>query len=565
MSSLPHKESFYVRLPSNVITTEYENTAWDYQVPLPFALNFTELDEWTVAATSVFLPPLGKQNVFDNVFIYSNLVTGTLVGDIEAPLLCTVDMKAGMAEGMARGGMLREPEQLMYCPLRVGYIESIRLVLNDEFGKTLKVFDSGQTVVVLHFLKKRIPMGERRLVLPSNASKELYPDNTGHTFTVRLPASLNYMPDDWEVGMVYLTVPTPEGRIEQLSLKRQVGVGKINPVDNAWFPNALDWHNLPTGTYHSTESLVKAFNKQMHEVVLKHVKDAKKGSCVGEWANELVLTKWKYTKKGQPQKSPTYRSVKMPIGLYTVGELVAWINAQLSLINIDTKMFLSDDVLKTPKIRTDIIYSFRKGSLDEGFTEGILIDDVSIMKRLDFSTGVYDGKTGDFQTNFDQAITTAQTENVTRNLQNTSWVKIWMEEARNTVVLKRWTLDTGLHVVMSSALVDYFGFPKTTDGSDGKSFYSKSNPPTTTDDEGKTVSWGDPLPMVWKGSTWTPPDVMNDKNKLPSVAELWSGLRFSEIVLGRGLMGGMYVLRPPCSPPTGTMPNTGALKFPTME
>ncbi|KAK3745101.1 hypothetical protein QZH41_015087 [Actinostola sp. cb2023] len=199
MSGLPHKESFYVRLPSNVITTEHENTAWDYLVPLPYPLNFTELDEWTVTVTSVFLPPLGKQNAFDNVFIYSNLVTGTLVGDVETPLLCTVDMKAGLAEGVTLGGVLREPEQLMYCPLRVGYIESIRLILRNEFGSTLTVFDRGQTVVVLHFLKKRLPMGERRLVLPSNASKELYPDNTGHTFSVRLPASLNYVPDDWEV------------------------------------------------------------------------------------------------------------------------------------------------------------------------------------------------------------------------------------------------------------------------------------------------------------------------------------------------------------------------------
>ncbi|KAK3743003.1 hypothetical protein QZH41_007221 [Actinostola sp. cb2023] len=90
MSSLPHSDSFYVRLPSNVVTPDQTNTAWDYVVPLPHPLNFPELDEWTVAVTSVFLPPLGKQTSFDNVFIYSDLVTGTLVGDVEAPLLCTV-------------------------------------------------------------------------------------------------------------------------------------------------------------------------------------------------------------------------------------------------------------------------------------------------------------------------------------------------------------------------------------------------------------------------------------------------------------------------------------------
>ncbi|KAK3743890.1 hypothetical protein QZH41_020550 [Actinostola sp. cb2023] len=63
---------------------------------------------------------------------------------------------------------------------------------------------------------------DRRLVLPSSASKDLYPDNTGHTYTVHLPAALNYVPDDWEVGMVYLTTPVPHGRIEELSQMHQM-------------------------------------------------------------------------------------------------------------------------------------------------------------------------------------------------------------------------------------------------------------------------------------------------------------------------------------------------------
>ncbi|KAK3746735.1 hypothetical protein QZH41_010293 [Actinostola sp. cb2023] len=518
MSSLPHKESFYVRLPSNVVTTEHKNTAWDYVVPLPHALNFADLDEWTVAVASVFLPPLRKQNKFDNVFIYSNLVTGTLVGDAEVPLLCTVDMKAGTGEGSGLGGMLREPEQLMYCPLRVGYIESIRLLLNDEFGKTLVVFDRGQTVVVLHFLKKRIPMGERRLVLPSNASKELYPDNTGHTFTVRLPASLNYVPDDWEVGMVYMTIPTPEGRIEQLSPRRQIGVGKINPTNHTWIPKGFDWHKMPAEKYHSTENLVKAFNKQMHEVILKHVQNVKKGSCVVAGENELAIMRWTYTKGGTKQTS-TFRSVLMPPGLYTAGELMAWINAQLSLIKIDIRMLSGTGPTNPSQLHTHIAYSFQVGSTGRGFTEGISINDASIMKRFEFvSNAVYDGKTADFQTNFNKDVFTAQKDDVKRTLQVASWVKIWMEEAENTVVLKQWTLDEGLHVVMSSDLVDYFGFPKiiesndvhddtTNDVIDTKGFYSKANPPTTTDDAGKAVSWGSDPPMVWKGNTWTPPTI----------------------------------------------------------
>ncbi|KAK3740760.1 hypothetical protein QZH41_005894 [Actinostola sp. cb2023] len=63
MSSLPHPDSFYVRLPSNVVTPDQTNTAWDFVVPLPHPLNFPELDEWTVAVTSVFLPASGETDL----------------------------------------------------------------------------------------------------------------------------------------------------------------------------------------------------------------------------------------------------------------------------------------------------------------------------------------------------------------------------------------------------------------------------------------------------------------------------------------------------------------------
>ncbi|KAK3730965.1 hypothetical protein QZH41_007187 [Actinostola sp. cb2023] len=231
MSSLPHRESFYVRLPSNVITTEHENTAWDYVVPLPYALNFTELDEWTVAVTSVFLPPLGKQNKFDNVFIYSNLVTGTLVGDAEVPLLCTVDMKAGTGEGVGLGGNVARTRTIDVLSLAGGlYRVDPSPVLNDEFGKTLWWCSIAVKRWWCYiFSRNAYPWENDVWCCPATLPKNCTLTIRGHTFTVRLPASLNYVPDDWEVGMVYMTMPTPEGRIEQLSPMRQIGVGQDQP------------------------------------------------------------------------------------------------------------------------------------------------------------------------------------------------------------------------------------------------------------------------------------------------------------------------------------------------
>ncbi|KAK3747627.1 hypothetical protein QZH41_001027 [Actinostola sp. cb2023] len=509
MSGLPHRESFYVRLPSNVITTEQMNTAWDYMVPLPYALNFTELDEWTVAVTSVFLPPLGKQNVFDNVFIYSNLVTGTLVGNVEAPLLCTVDMKAGLVEGMSLGGMLREPEQLMYCPLRVGYIESIHLILRNEFGKTLVVFDRGQTVVVLHFLKKRLPMGERRLVLPSNSSKELYPDNTGHTFTVRLPASLNYVPDDWEVGMVYLAVPTPEGRIEQLSPMRQVGIGVI--PNNVWFPiSGAKWHNLPEEKYHSTESLVKAFNTQVHEVITQHVQNVNEGSCVVDGSNELIVYALVYTAKQTKPAFTYYRRSTLAPGLDTVDEILKWVNGVFSLNKITSHMFAGSGPTDPPKMETTCTYSIIKDSDGKGHSEGFTVTGNSIMKRLGFTEGKHEG---DFQADFNMNILTSRSESVQAALDNSRWTKIWMEEDQNTVVLKRWTLDKNLHVMMSLELVDYFGFPK--NKSDAElGFKPQPNPPAFIKPDKTQLVWQGGSPMVWSGKTWTLPDT-GSSVKLP--------------------------------------------------
>ncbi|KAK3753680.1 hypothetical protein QZH41_003317 [Actinostola sp. cb2023] len=518
MSGLPHSDSFYVHLPSNVITTEHKNTAWDYLVPLPYALNFTELDEWTVAVISVLLPPLGKQNVFDNVFIYSNLVTGTLVGDIEAPLLCTVDIKTESARGTGVGGMLREPEQLMYCPLRVGYIESIHLMLRDEFGQTLTVFDRGQTVVVLHFLKKRLTMGERRLVLPSNASKELYPDNTGHTFTVRLPASLNYVPDDWEVGMVYMTVPTPEGRLEQLSPMRQVGIGII--TNNVWSPiSGAKWHNLPAEKYHSTESLVKAFNNQVHEVITKHVPNVNQGSCVVDVENELTVYSMVYVadEYGFKPTPPAFTYFRRPIlepGLYTVEEILKWVNAQFSLNKITAEMYAGlGGPMNPPQLKTSCTFSIIKDDATDGHTEGFTVTKSSIMKRLGFPDGNHD-LSAEFQKSFSKNDLNPKTKTVSAMLDTTRWTKIWMEEEQNTVVLKRWTLDENLHVMMSLELVDYFGFPKHKD--DTKlGFKPQTNPPPFQYGVNNQLTWlGNPL-MVWRGETWTLPSVGSEVKKLP--------------------------------------------------
>ncbi|KAK3736422.1 hypothetical protein QZH41_004037 [Actinostola sp. cb2023] len=535
MSSLPHPDSFYVRLPSNVVTPDQTNTAWDFVVPLPHPLNFPEFDEWTVAVTSVFLPPLGKQTSFDNVFIYSDLVTGTLVGDIETPLLCTVDVKAETLDGVV-GGVVREPEQLMHCPLRVGYIESIRLMLRDEFGKNLVALDRGQTVVALHFLKRRLAMGDRRLVLPSNASKDLYPDNKGDTFTVHLPAALNYVPDDWKVAMVYLTIPVPHGRLEALSPMRRVGVGWLK--DHQWTIKGARWGNLPAKKYHSAEDLIREFNVQMTDTIQTNVPNVSQGSWVKSGQNVLTIYDLTYL-KGSGVALGTPRKIFFRTGLYTMMELLEGLNNQFSMIKFHT-------VMLQKQIHVYCTHEFQVGADGKGHTQSFTVTFDSILRRLGWSNGNHDGGRAAFykafNTSGDDVVVQPSTTSVTKTLDVTEWVKIWMEVDLNTVVLKRWAIDPTLHLVLSSEMVDYFGFPKsTTDVKLGFRTTPKPvGPPASTESE-----WVGQPPMVVTGPTWTHPSFGDTplpvEDSLPPVTLLRSPLRWADLVLGRTLASGIYV------------------------
>ncbi|KAK3743572.1 hypothetical protein QZH41_001381 [Actinostola sp. cb2023] len=534
MSSLPHPDSFYVRLPSNVVTPDQTNTAWDFVVPLPHPLNFPEFDEWTVAVTSVFLPPLGKQTSFDNVFIYSDLVTGTLVGDIEAPLLCTVDVKAETLDGVV-GCVVREPEQLMHCPLRVGYIESIRLMLRDEFGKNLVALDRGQTVVALHFLKRRLAMGDRRLVLPSNASKDLYPDNKGDTFTVHLPAALNYVPDDWEVAMVYLTIPVPHGRLEALSPMRQVGVGWLND-HHQWTIKGARWGNLPAKKYHSAEDLIREFNVQMTDMIQTNVPNVTKGRWVRSGQNVLTIYDLTYL-KGSGVELGTPRKVFFRTGLYTMMELVDGLNNQFTMIKFDTVMYQI-------QIHMSCTHEFQIGVDGKGHTQAFTVTFDSVLRRLGWPNGSHDASRDAFYQAFNtlekDGVVQPVTTTVDKAIDGTEWVKIWMEVDLNTVVLKRWVIDPTLHLVLSLEMVDYFGFPKsTTDVKLG--FRTTPKPPPWMGSE-----WVGQPPMVVTGPTWTHPIGTHatshaDKNCLPPVTVLRSPLRWADLVLGRTLASGIYV------------------------
>jgi len=130
---------------------------------------------------------------------------------------------------------VQEPNHPMYHPLRVGYIEAVWIQLRDEKGNLLdKVLDERGTVTItLHFRRVRRAMGERYLVLPSNVSKTLYPDNTPNSYTVALPGPLNYTPNEWEAALTHVSYPAPHQFSDDvLKGDRRVGVAKWDRMNN---------------------------------------------------------------------------------------------------------------------------------------------------------------------------------------------------------------------------------------------------------------------------------------------------------------------------------------------
>lgn len=85
---------------------------------------------------------------FDNLYIYSNIIQQSDVGDAFAPILSTVPIHT------SRWGKTvhHEPKNLIYRPLQSRIFESIEIDIRDDSGTSV-IFKLGNIILKLHFLK----------------------------------------------------------------------------------------------------------------------------------------------------------------------------------------------------------------------------------------------------------------------------------------------------------------------------------------------------------------------------------------------------------------------------
>ena len=87
---------------------------------------------------------------FYNLYIYSDLVAETLVGDTYVPLLQTVPLQNRQSVELIHKELLLP----QYMKLQTGTISSINVQLCDESGNLVK-FTNGHVIVKLHFKRYR--------------------------------------------------------------------------------------------------------------------------------------------------------------------------------------------------------------------------------------------------------------------------------------------------------------------------------------------------------------------------------------------------------------------------
>lgn len=321
--SLPDDHVFSMLVPSNSSNPggSAVNQPWNFEVPLVRPLNFKEHQDWQVALTSIITPPTATESTSQVFFVYSDLVGDVWVGDQITSLLSMVDVQQNQSSTTYG---VHEPEHPMFHPLRVGYIEKVWVQVRDEKGQFVSVHDNAVITLKLEFRRQRYLMGERYLILPSNVSKTTYADNNANSYTVVLPGTLNYHPDEWEAALTHLSCPRPSrndrSAAELGDLK--VGVVQYHLKDKdhvtQWF---LPLHQTE---YHNLDTLLKDVNHVLGECVLFANPDVRKGSYVEEGKNKLRFDQWRRSPGRSELMHHYYKTI--PAGFYTLAELIEAIN-----------------------------------------------------------------------------------------------------------------------------------------------------------------------------------------------------------------------------------------------
>jgi hypothetical protein len=120
------------------------------------ALGFTELNYHTPGRSktmrTVASNEVSLRNGFDNIYVYSDIVLPSVVGDVRAQLLKLVDIKGSPGENVCISY-----DKPPFLPLMKNNFRQIEILLKSDTGENIK-FTSGKVIVTLQFRRQRLEL-----------------------------------------------------------------------------------------------------------------------------------------------------------------------------------------------------------------------------------------------------------------------------------------------------------------------------------------------------------------------------------------------------------------------
>ena len=121
---------------------------------IPTSINFEErwyVCVWSLCATSKVVQENVLEDPPGSMFVYTDMVTDMVIGDVTAPLLAVIPLPAKTSPDKFT------PGQLAYHRVRVQHLTDISIKLADLNGKDID-FDGNKTIVVIKLHFRRAPL-----------------------------------------------------------------------------------------------------------------------------------------------------------------------------------------------------------------------------------------------------------------------------------------------------------------------------------------------------------------------------------------------------------------------
>ena len=150
-TSLRANMSMRMVLRSSDDATLFDNKPYDFNVQLD---KQTRIEgNWVVALTEINVNYTGTAKQIKDIYVYTDVCTGSIVGKSERPLLRRVHIDTNntskTSKTLSANIVFETP---YYVPVRVKELDQIRIYIKDEKDTDCSFID-GDTCVTLHFKK----------------------------------------------------------------------------------------------------------------------------------------------------------------------------------------------------------------------------------------------------------------------------------------------------------------------------------------------------------------------------------------------------------------------------